>query len=377
MLLERGAYTPTDLLLAVGALSRDGYDAWRTGDESALDEAIEDVAAARAVLREAAVFARNLGLIEGAPEPRLAVAGGTELDQLLRVAWRPASDERQGDLFRDNATTVTVNALRDALAVRDVSGARRHRARLLELQPDHPGAEQAAILIGAIEATPPLGPEEAADRCDRVVRQWMPAAAALLGAHGQRFLAPLWRDVGTALEGIAFDPHHPDRHASWAFRQCLDWEGVKRAVLAVPDFASHPVLLGRLADAECALHERVEAVRLWFALCASAPRHFRELIRSPDFPDAGLAQAWHEAMDADELDGDLSPEWFPAWMLIREPGLARALPALPGSDGPTRAFNLLRELRHGAESDERRVPLRARLKAVHSGLFETYMRMLR
>ena len=372
-LLEHGAYAPAELLLAADALSREGYDAWRTGDGATLDEVIGDLAAARATLREAAAFARNLGLVEDALGPWLAVSGDFELDALLRAVWRPAGDERQGDLFRDNATTVTVNALRDALAARDAAGARRHRARLLQLRADHPAAEQGAALIRAIEAGPPAGPAEARDRRDRIAGQWMPAAAALLGAEGRDFLAPLWRDVGSALDGVPFDPDHPDRHASWAFRQCLDWEGVKRTVLAVPDFATYPILLGRLAEAELGLHERIEAVRLWFALCASAPSYFRELIRHRDFPDAGLAQAWLEAMDADELDGDLSAEWFPAWMLMREPGLARALPALSGSDGPARAFNLLRELRAADGRGEPVTSLRAALREVHAGLFATYM----
>ena len=188
--------------------------------------------------------------------------------------------------------------------------------------------------------------------------------------------APLWRGVGLALEGRDFDPGDPDGHASWAFRQCLDWEAVKRTVCGVPDFVDRPVLVGRLAEAEYALHDRVEAVRLWFALCATAPRHFAALVRRPDFPDTGMAEAWRQAMDTDELAEDLSPEWFPAWMLIRERGLARRLPEAAGADGPARAFNLLRELRRGGETDERCVQYRAGLKAVHPGLFESYMRTL-
>ena len=200
---------------------------------------------------------------------------------------------------------------------------------------------------------------------------------ALLGADGQDFLAPLWRGVGLALEGGDFDPGDPDGHASWVFLQCLDWEAVRRTVCGVPDYADWPVLVGRLAEAEYALHDRVGAVRLWFALCSTAPRHFAALVRRPDFPDMGMAEAWRQAMDTDELAEDLSPEWFPAWMLIREPGLARALPAAAGTDRPARAFNLMRELRRGGETDERCVPLRAALKDVHSGLFASYMGTLR
>ena len=367
MLLERGVYSPIELLLAGGLLSEDGHDAWLTGERASLDEALPDPSAARAVLEEAAAFARDLGLVAGAGERRAAVSGDPGLDALLRRTYRRAGDDPQGDLFLDNTTIVTVNALRNALVSTDATAAREHLASLTKLEPRHPCLAQAEALIAALEAPPPDGQGDALDRRVRLAREWMPAAAALLGADGQRFLAPLWRGVALALEGRDFDPGDPDGHASWTFRQCLDWEAVRRTVRGVPDYADRPVLVGRLAEAEYALQHRVEAVRLWFALCSTAPRHFVELVRRPDFPDTGMAAAWRQAMDADELAEDLSPEWFPAWMLIREPGLAQVLPPAPGTDGPARTFNLLWELRRGADSDERRVQLRAGLKAVHSG----------
>ena len=86
-----------------------------------------------------------------------------------------------------------------------------------------------------------------------------------------------------------------------------------------------------------------------------------------------MASAWRLARDADELDRDLAPEWFPAWMLIREAGLARALPALPEENEPARAFNLLRELRTAEGTGDPPTELRGALQAVHPGLFASYM----
>ena len=374
MLLERGVYSPVELLLAGGLLSEEGHEAWLRGERASLDEALPDPSAALDVLKEAAAFARDLGLIADGGVRRVAVSRDPGLDALLRRTYCRAGDNPQGDLFLDNTTVATVNALRDALASTDAAGAREHVASLTEREPRHGCVAHAEALIAALETPPPDGRREALDRRVRLVREWMPAAAAFLGADGPRFLAPLWGGVGLALEGRDFDPGDPDGHASWASRQCLDWQAVKRTVCGVPDFVDRPVLVGRLAEAEYALHDRVEAVRLWFALCATAPRHFAALVRRPDFPDTGMAEAWRQAMDTDAED--LSPEWFPAWMLTREPGLARALPAAAGTDRPARAFNLLRELRRGGETDERCVQHRAGLKAVHPGLFESYMRTL-
>ena len=187
--------------------------------------------------------------------------------------------------------------------------------------------------------------------------------------RGRDFLAPWWQEVGQALAGASFDSEHPKRHASWAWRQCREWRAVLSTVRAVPDHANHPVLVARLAEAHHALHERPAAVEHWFALCRLAPEEFARRVRARDFPDRVMAQAWHEAEDADTLEEDLTAEWFPAWMLIAEPGLARALSATAEMDGPARAFNLVRALRTG---DGDVVALRAELQAVYPGLFESY-----
>ena len=62
----------------------------------------------------------------------------------------------------------------------------------------------------------PEGPKQGVDRFERMEREWVPAASALLGARRRDFLAPLWRDIGRALEPAPFDPGNPERHASRA-----------------------------------------------------------------------------------------------------------------------------------------------------------------
>ncbi len=367
LLLERGVFSATDVLRAMGLT-----DAQWAGALPAMEVAFDDPAAVRTALRKTEALCMDLGLeAERGVSAASPASSDAELDGMLRSVWRPAGDARQLDLFRDSGRALAFNDLGDALQARDGVRATRERERLAALAPDHPGVAQAATLIAALEAPPPDGAEQAIERLGRLERDWRRAASALLGARGRDFLAPWWQEVGQALDGVTFDPAHPNRHASWAWRQCRDWNAVLSSVRAVPHHANHPVLLARLAEAHHALHERTVAVEHWFALCRLAPEEFARRVRAPDFPDRPMAEAWHEAADSEVLEEDLTPAWFPAWMLIAEPGLARALPAIAEADAPALAFNLVRALRLAD-----RVGLRRELKIVHPGLLAGYLASL-
>ena len=150
------------------------------------------------------------------------------------------------------------------------------------------------------KAPAPEGPGEGIEWLHALEREWSPAAARLLGSgDGRDFLAPVWRCIGGALGPRPFDPVHPERHASWAYRQGQDWENVKRSVLGVPEHETTPVLLTRLAEAEYRLGDRARAIEHWFTLCWRAPAVIRGLVDDPGFPDADIAAAWNAAQDQD------------------------------------------------------------------------------
>ena len=132
------------------------------------------------------------------------------------------------------------------------------------------------------------GARAGAEQIERMEREWVPAASALLGARRHDFLAPLWRDIGQALEPAPFDPMNLDRHASRAYREGLDWERTRRSVLAAPGHEEVPLLLARLAEAHWRMRDRAAAIETWFALCRLAPEEFERLIETPDFPDWAL-----------------------------------------------------------------------------------------
>ena len=227
-------------------------------------------------------------------------------------------------------------------------------------------------MISALEAPAPEGPQRGVERVERMEREWIPAASALLGARRRDFLVPLWRDIGRALDPAPFDPGNPERHASGAYREGLDWECTQRSVLAVPGYESEPVLLARLAEAHWRLRDRAKAIELWFALCRLAPEAFERLIEASDFPDWSLKNTWRVAQEQ-ALEHEMTPAWFPAWILLEEPGLARVLAPRRADDEPSRAFDLVIALLSHPDLDEHGIELRRSLQDIHPSLLERFL----
>ena len=380
MLLDQGAYSPLEFLLATGLVAYSDYLAWRRGEMGSLDEALRDRSAARGELEAAQAFALKLGLTaesvayegwEDSAGLDLLASSDRSLNKLLRTHYRrvPIEGDGQLDLFLDSAKTAATNDFLNALLRRSPQDADKALTHLLEISPDHANRPQAVCLMEALRAPVPTAHDQAIEQLDQMTGEWVPAASEFLASRAQDFLRPLWRGIAQSLDPTRFEADDAQRHVSWIYRQCLDWESVRASVLAVPAYADAPVLLERLAEAEWRLRERTGAVSHWFALCALAPDRMKAALDSPRFPDAALVSGWQAAKAAD-IEPEITMAWFPAWMLLREPGLARALYPFGGADGPARAFDLLRLLLT-TEGDS--IDRRKELAAVHRGLLDRFL----
>ena len=382
LVMEHGEYAPLELLLATNRLGYDDYRAWRECRLETLDAVLADgKREICAWIEGAQSWACALGL---AAEPAvhhgweenagavLVPSADPRLNALLSTRFRHTREHDQLDLFIDSAQTAAVNALVDALAARNASEVRRALERLGRIDRDHGQRFHASTLISALETPTPAQPVQGLELLERMEREWVPAASILLGARRRDFLAPLWRDIGRALDPARFDPGNPERHASRAYREGLDWERMRQSVLAVPGHESEPVLLARLAEAHWRLRDRVKAIESWFVLCRLAPEEFEQLIEASDVPDWSLRNAWRVAQEQ-ALEHEMTPAWFPAWMLLEEPGLADVLAPRHTDDEPSCAFDLVIALLIHPDLDERGIELRRSLQAIHPGLLERFL----
>lgn len=381
LLTAHAFYSPLELLLATNRLGYDDYQAWRRGEHAALDELFsEGTSGVQTLIEQADSWARDLGLEQGRVPllgtdahagAELRASANPRLDDLLHAEYRRDVDHEQPDLFLDGAEMEAQNALIDVLTMRDLASVRVRLRALTSLDPSHWSVVHAEALIEVLEAPPPEGPEEALSRLGILEHRWLPAAAALLRAGARDFLTPCWRNIGRALENAPFDPGEPKNHASWAYLNGLDWEGVRRTVLDAPDWKSAPALQIRLAEAEWRLRDRRAALGVWFALCWQAPAHFRDCIEAADFPDSALKNAWGLAQNQD-FDLPITPPWFPAWMVVEEPGIARGAVPCGGDTDPQRTFDHLLALRGGLTDREDRDHRRA-LRGLHPELLGRYL----
>lgn len=274
----------------------------------------------------------------------------------------------QFDLFLDSAEVVAENELREALRTRNAEEAQQKLTELRTRNPNHHALEPASTMIDALKTALPHDSNTALECLDRLEQEWAPAAKTLF-VDGQEILAPLWRATGPALESIRFNPEHPDHHASRAYLECGDWRAVLRVIQAEPDCEHQPVLLERMARALWQTDRTARAVEQWFVLCWLAPAYFEGMIRHGRIPASFLLEHCHQAMNVD-MEPELSIEWYPAWVMLHEPGLARSVQRRGADTGPERAFDLIKEL---LLSNDENLALRRELKDLHPGLFHYYL----
>ena len=275
----------------------------------------------------------------------------------------------QFDLFLHSADVIAENDLRKAIRAGNADEAQRKLNELRKRNPDHKALAPASAMIDALHTARPNDPNAALVYLNRLEQEWAAAAKALFYAEDKSLLAPLWRATGKALESMVFDPGYPGRHASRAYLECDDWNSVLRVTQAEPGFENQPVLLERTAQALWQTGQTAQAIERWFILCWSAPEYLQRLIENEQISASLLLEHWNEAVNT-EMEPELTMEWYPAWVMLHEPGLARSIKSRGAETGPERAFDLVREL---VMSNDEQLALRRELRDIHSGLFHYFL----
>ena len=392
-ILEQGAFVPLEFLLDSGRLIHGDYEGWRRREIDSLDEVLMgSPQKIRAQLESAAGYARSIGLVETSQafyawiskesdrgdEP-LRISADAQLQRLIGSRYVPAQTAPQMDLFFDNPVVVLTNGIVRSLSARNVRDTQRQLDRLYEQAPNH--AELAAFdrLLAALGHLdrPIDDPRQELEFLLTIT----PAAKRLLGWEARDLLAPLWRQLAEALHSQAFSIAEPNLHRSFALVQAQDWPGASDAVRREPQWWLHVPLCLRLAQSSFYQQRRNDALQAWLHVCWRAPDQAAAALDDRRQPDTGISALWRRFVDSEE---ELSPGGaaaepvltaadFPAWLLLRDPGLNRHL-SIDLTTGDTPAEEAYRtvhrwiDARRGNRSEDE-LALRKTLQAHHPVLF--------
>jgi hypothetical protein len=379
LLLEQGEYHPLELLLQEGRLSYDDYEAWRTGEiRELVDMLFGNPEQILKTLEQAAVYLQRRGweserLIyreRGRPDARpLRFSQDSRFDDCFHRAYRKPREQSQLDLFSDTSTTYLVNGITQALKTLNTTDARQSLQQLCESAPDHSQLGELERLVEALERLEsPLSDVEA--ELQRLLTETSPLAERHLNKAASFLLIPLWRRLTGTLQDRSFDPTQPDLHPSYTAIQARDWSMARQAVEREADWRRQPVLLERHAMVCISLDDQAAALRSWCLICWQFPELGDRLDRCGDHT---LQSGWQLFLD---LEPELPSEDFPAWLMMRRPGLALIAPHgdddIPCPDSYRTLYHLLHDSEKGAD-DHQIMDLRAKLKQQAPLLFRHYL----
>jgi len=283
------------------------------------------------------------------------------------------------DLFFDNPVVALTNGIVRALSAGNLGETQRQLDRLYAQAPNHADLGAFDRLLAA------LGHLDRPVDDPRQELQFLldvtPAAKRLLGWEARDLLAPLWRQLADALWSQTFSISEPNLHRSFALIRAQDWAGTSDAVRREPQWWLHAPLCLRLAQSCFYQQRRSDALTAWFHLCWRAPAEAADALGNRRQPDTGISALWRRFVDCEEelspsgapLEPALTAADFPAWLLLREPGLNLQL-AVDLALGNTPAEETYRTVhrwidarRANRSADE--LALRKTLQADHPVLF--------
>lgn len=371
LLIEQGRFSPIAWLLATGYLSYSNYIDWRDGLIEKLDSCF--TAPRERVIEQLAIatnYARTLGLREtrgtylSTEQNELIISRDPQYDINFRTDFAPAQDRMQMDLFFDSAPVYAENELIDAIITRD----KRKIPELLDTLYafDSQKHEDFTRLIEQEKKlrAPGLSLPNKLAVIDNTL---MPLAVKLLRIEAIRFLTPLWQDLTAELTGRPFDPEQPKLHVSYTGTKAFLWHDVTKAIEQEPDYSKQPILLFRYAEASFKVARELAGLEHWFLLFLLHTETAEQLIKQ-----TGYLLLFDDWKRFQELDPELPTQFFPAWILLLKPALAKQDLILNGVAEGFRAFSLAKQLSvEPLESTS--IALRADLKKLNPDLFRHFL----
>ena len=287
----------------------------------------------------------------------------------------------QLDIFEHSREIMLRNDVLDALQRREATAARAAWDTLRRVFPQDETVTPLAVLIDAL--APPANAAFVDHACARDARlqltaQVGPAASRLFGDKaGAAWLGPQWGRIAERAARLPFHARHSEDHAAVLWLHAGDWPAAAHAVAGIESWRRIPAPLAWMAEARYRIDGLDAVWELLAELAWLSPARLDELRRKLADPLLDkLHKRFHTSFEGEGRVADLA--WFPAWLLIETPGLARLLGQAQASqqDAPERAMRLLLDLlaleRQGRHRDL--VERRRDLRDLNAALFAAYIK---
>ena len=372
ILFEGGCFSSLNWLLREGHSDYGDYQKWRKGKLAFLEDHFKTpITEIIADLQRIQDYATALKL-ESLSHTYTSIASqplhfirSPANELIFTTVYEPAKDRMQTDLFFDSAPACTAYDL-----IRAIIDKRSHDITVLltKLKPSNPEKHQQFARLLAFEKK--MQSEETGDQKITLLNQVVtPLAFTILGRFAHDFLTPLWHKLSVEIADRHFEAEAPEYHLSFTAFKGFQWQQVLSSIDRERNWIKQPLLIFRYAEACFKLNKEQKGIANWFNLFILYPETAVRLI--DDTCNRLMFSDWQYFS---ELDPELEPPLFPAWMVMNKPALAKNTVL---SDRKSNEFLQLIEnlvCTTNSKINETVIQLRARLQNNSPALFVHYMR---
>ena len=370
MLFEEGRFSVINWLLREGYLDFIDYRKWRNGEAGYLEDHFKaTIPAIIADLEIAQHYAKKLKL-ESFHLSYTAVDNqtlhfcrcpGNEL--IFTTDYEPAQNRLQMDLFFDSAPACTANDLIRAIIEKREDGVLRLMSQLKLLAPEK---HQKFDHLLALQNELTVSGKSSGRKIKLLLQTVTPLAFDVLGQFAHDFLTPLWQVLSAEVADRYFDAGSPEDHLSFTAFKGFQWQQVLSSITQEADWINQPVLLFRYGEACFKLNKELEGLESWFRLFLTFPDAAETLVGSTC--NRLLLSDWRHF---NELDPELESPFFPAWIVLKKPALAKNVFTFDCESEGNEALQLMYSLMGSKENglNETIIKLRARLQQQNPNLF--------
>jgi hypothetical protein len=373
ILFEQGSFSAIPWLLKVGHLDYADYLNWRKGEGGYLENHFKTtLPEIIASLKLAQHYAEKLNLdavyqpYASIEQKALNICRSPANEIIFTTVYQPAEDRIQMDLFFDSAPILVVQDL-----IKAIVDQRDNDISILMAQLRLLASEAYTSFECLLAQQKQLRHCRATkSKTEFLLNTMTPLAFSVLGRFANDFLTPFWQQLSLELFGQRFDAESPQDHLSFTAFKAFQWREVIDAIESEADWNKQPVLLYRQAEACFRLNKEAEGLENWFRLYMLFPESAERLVNDTD--NYLLMSDWR---NFNELDPELDSVFFPAWMVLKKPALAKIKIKIDDENIGHDAFQLICGLTAYADNDinETTISFRTRLRQQNPSLFGHYM----